>query len=573
MNRTSTDDGPPPEAPRLPAGASPAEPAGSPPTASGLLPAWARGRAVERLWFSPSGAAVAVLARDVTAEELFRRLAGLPGTLFLDSCPQLQERRPAQPPIEARARTAIGPSRFLAGLGRYSFVAALPALTIHAAGPADIPAALDRVRGTLAACRVPTLPGLPPFQGGLAGLLSYEFGLAQLGIDPNRGASSPPEVPVIHLGFYDVVAAFDHATGCGWILSQGLAADGETAGPGLVVPTAGAARRRRALTRLEAFLAALDDSGRQDADRAVERQRASVRRVGGDPRSLHPDSTHDEKAFCEMVGRAIEYVRAGDIFQVNCAQTLTLPLECRPQDLHASARRVNPAPFAAFYDLGNGRSIVSGSPERFLQVSRGVVRMHPIKGTRPILRRPEADLFAGDDLAASAKDRAENVMIVDLVRNDLSRVCRDDSVRVEALCRLERYAYVQHLVSVVAGRLAAGRTPLDAILAALPAGSVTGAPKHRACEIIAELEARPRGAYCGSLGYLGFDDSADWNLLIRTFLAAGDRLSFPVGGGITSASDPLQEYRETLDKAEGLLRAVALAAAPGSSAEAGGSPG
>jgi len=530
---------------------------------------------VERLWFSPSGAAVAVLAPDITAVGLFERLAGRPGTLFLDSCPDPSAGRPAG---EASSAAGNGPPRFLAGLGRHSFVAALPAFTIQARGPADIPAALDRLRATLAACRVPTLPGLPPFQGGLAGLFSYEFGLAQLGIDPAGGASNRPEVPAIHLGFYDVVAAFDHANGSGWILSQGLAADADPAADASIVPTAGAARRRRALVRLEAFLEALDGNrvgGEARAGEADGRARAP-QAVGpgtadapspGLPAAGHAASSHDERAFSEMVARAIEYVRAGDIFQVNCAQTLSLPLECRPQQLHAAARMANPAPFAAFYDLGGGRSIVSGSPERFLQVSRGVVRMHPIKGTRPILRRPEADLFAGDDLAASVKDRAENVMIVDLVRNDLSRVCRDASVRVESLCRLERYAYVQHLVSIVAGRLAAGRTPLDAVLAALPAGSVTGAPKHRACEIIAELEARPRGAYCGSLGYLGFDDSADWNLLIRTFWAAGGRLSFPVGGGITAASDPRQEYRETLDKAEGLLRAVALAAAPGTVGE------
>jgi para-aminobenzoate synthetase component 1 len=183
--------------------------------------------------------------------------------------------------------------------------------------------------------------------------------------------------------------------------------------------------------------------------------------------------------------------------------------------------------------------------------------MHPIKGTRRMLASPEADLYAGEDLEHSEKDRAENVMIVDLVRNDLSRVCTAESVRVEALCRLERYRYVQHLVSIVAGRLRPGLTPLDALDAAIPGGSVTGAPKHRACEIISQLEGFVRGAYCGSLGYVGFDGTADFNLLIRTFVVGPDSITCAVGGGITASSDPAAEYAETLHKAEGMLRVLA----------------
>jgi para-aminobenzoate synthetase component 1 len=184
------------------------------------------------------------------------------------------------------------------------------------------------------------------------------------------------------------------------------------------------------------------------------------------------------------------------------------------------------------------------SPERFLQLTGREVRMHPIKGTRRVIASPEADLYAGADLEASAKDRAENVMIVDLVRNDLARVCEPASVRVESLCRLERYRYVQHLVSIVAGRLRRGLGPVDALLAALPAGSVTGAPKHRACEII------------GTLGYLGLDGAADFNLLIRTFVVSPAGVSFAAGGGVTAASDPEAERAESLHKAEGMLRVL-----------------
>jgi para-aminobenzoate synthetase component 1 len=173
-----------------------------------------------------------------------------------------------------------------------------------------------------------------------------------------------------------------------------------------------------------------------------------------------------------------------------------------------------------------------------------------------MIASPEADLYAGADLEASAKDRAENVMIVDLVRNDLARVCVPASVRVEALCRLERYRYVQHLVSIVAGRLRPGLGPLDAFEAAIPGGSVTGAPKHRACEIISALEGVARGAYCGSLGYLGLDGAADFNLLIRTLVVGPGTISFAAGGGITAASDPAAEHAESLHKAEGMLRVL-----------------
>jgi para-aminobenzoate synthetase component 1 len=256
-----------------------------------------------------------------------------------------------------------------------------------------------------------------------------------------------------------------------------------------------------------------------------------------------------------MVQAGIDAVHAGDIFQVNLAQRLVVAADIDPVALHLAARRINPAPFAACFDSGDGH-LVSMSPERFIQAARGVVRMHPIKGTRRILSSPEADLYAGADLEASGKDRAENVMIVDLVRNDLARVCSPGSVRVEALCRLERYRYVQHLVSVVAGRLRPGLGVLDALAAGIPGGSITGAPKQRACEIISDLEGIARGPYCGCLGYLGLDGSADFNLLIRTFVVGPGVVSFSAGGGITAASDPAAEYAESLHKAEGMLRVL-----------------
>ena len=185
-----------------------------------------------------------------------------------------------------------------------------------------------------------------------------------------------------------------------------------------------------------------------------------------------------------------------------------------------------------------------------------MVETRPIKGTRPRTARPEADLFAGDELRRSEKDRAENVMIVDLLRNDLARVCHPDSVCVTQLCELERYEFVQHLVSAVQGELEEGRSSLDLIRAAFPGGSISGAPKVRAMEIIAEIEPTARGPYCGALGYVGFDGSMDLNILIRTITAGRGWWQMPVGGGIVAQSDPRREYEETWHKATGLLRSL-----------------
>ncbi|MGH7192646.1 MAG: anthranilate synthase component I family protein, partial [Candidatus Saccharimonadales bacterium] len=253
--------------------------------------------------------------------------------------------------------------------------------------------------------------------------------------------------------------------------------------------------------------------------------------------------------------RAIEYIGAGDIFQVNLSQRLLYPARDDAAQLYLRLRQRNAATFAGYFDLG-GFQIASASPERFLQVHDRQVEARPIKGTRRRTRLAEADLFAGDELRASEKDRSENVMIVDLLRNDLARVCRAESVRVTQLCELELYEYVQHLVSAVRGRLADEHQPLDLLRAAFPGGSVTGAPKVRSMEIIAELEPTARGAYCGGLGYLGFDGTLDTNILIRTITAGRSWWQFPVGGGIVAQSVPSLEYEETWHKAEGLLRAL-----------------
>ncbi len=479
-------------------------------------------------WFTASGALVAELTTGDDLIDLLRRSARWPGTLFLDSA------------TGSFPRASVMETDPAAGLlDRYSFLAVDPFEWLVIDREKNDAAAI--VENAIAAHRSPTIPGLPPFQGGVAGLLAYDFGLISVGVNPPKDHIA--SIPLVVLGSYDVVFAVDHVRGRGWMISQGLPALGPVE------------RRRRALRRAAQVL------DRLQASDYVQVQKTFC----WPPAVSQPLQGHESiAASCsrnqhlDRVRQTIEKIRDGDVFQVNLAQTLAAKGVFDPVELYLRLREENAAPFAGYFDCGDDLQVASASPERFLQVVRSGVRMHPIKGTRRIIERPEADLFAAGDLESSAKDRAENVMIVDLVRNDLSKVCMAESVTVEVLCRLERYRYVQHLVSVVSGRLRQGLGPLDAVREAVPGGSVTGAPKQRACEIISELEQLNRGAYCGSLGYVGFDGVSDWNLLIRTFTVNAGYLWFAVGGGITAASDPSAEYDETLHKAEGMIRALAV---------------
>jgi para-aminobenzoate synthetase component 1 len=261
------------------------------------------------------------------------------------------------------------------------------------------------------------------------------------------------------------------------------------------------------------------------------------------------------------VRRVREYIFAGDIFQANLSQRFEAPLREPSWSLYRRLRAINPAPFAAFLEYG-GTAIVSASPERFLRVHERRVEARPIKGTRPRGIGPEHDAALGRALTESEKDRAENLMIVDLLRNDLSRVCIPGTVRVPELFALEHYSTVHHLVSTVIGELAPGHDAVDLLCAAFPGGSVTGAPKVRAMEIIAELEPSCRGIYCGAIGYLSVTGALDTSVVIRTYLAlagadAAARVYFSAGGGIVADSDPEDEYRETLDKGRALIEALA----------------
>jgi para-aminobenzoate synthetase component 1 len=390
---------------------------------------------------------------------------------------------------------------------------------------------------------------LPPFQGGLAGAFGYGLNRAlEPRVPPDRFDEFPS--PKLALGVYDWVVSFDHEARRAWLVSTGFA-DGDMGEEW--------ERQVQAEYRLGEVLRLLRAPGPPRPPRLPES--APLPASALCPQHPLPGfpgvtSNFDRAGYEAAVRRAVQYVHAGDCFQVNLSQRLLAPLREHPLDLYARLRTLNPAPFAGYFDAGDFQ-ILSASPERFLRVyPDGEVETRPIKGTRPRGATPDEDAALAVELAASVKDRAENVMIVDLLRNDIGKVCEYGSVRVPRVCEVETFRFVHHLVSEVRGKLRTRLGPLDLLEAAFPGGSVTGAPKVRAMEIIAELEPTARGPYCGSLGWIGFDGAMDTNILIRTFTAGRGWVQFPVGGGIVADSDPAREYEETLHKAAGLLKAL-----------------
>ncbi len=488
-----------------------------------------------------------------------------------DSAALVEELVPAPDPLETCARfqglpfvVFLDSATDVEHLGRYSFVTADPATAVRSKGlltqqlvdgrwtrvAAD---PLVHLRALLEPHAAAPLADLPPFQGGAAGYVGYDWGMMLERVP--RPRYDDLSVPDVQLGLYDWVIAWDHAARRAWVISTGI-------------PERGAAREQRAAKRLEFVKERL--AVRPGAGGLPERQDDAVA-PGAPPRPARrsaapsypvPDvpgvrSNFTRDGYLDAVARVIDYVFAGDIFQANLSQRLEAPLAGTPLELYRRLRRRNPAPFAAYLDFGD-LVVASSSPERFLRVEPdGRVETRPIKGTRPRGLSPEHDAALAQALAESDKDRAENVMIVDLLRNDLSRVCRAGTVRVPELFAIEHYATVHHLVSTVVGDLAPEHGPLDLLRAAFPGGSITGAPKVRAMQIIAELEPTRRAVYCGAIGYLSRTGALDTSIVIRTYLVLGRDVYVQVGGGIVADSDPEQEYRETLDKARGLIVALA----------------
>ena len=426
-------------------------------------------------------------------------------------------------------------------LGRYSFLAADPfqLVEIPSAQFSDDP--FVEARSVLQEFPVSTVDGLPPFQGGAAGIASYELGrcwerLPVATIDEFQ-------LPALTIGIYDWVLAWDHQQYRCWLISHGFPEKNEPA------------REDRARNRLDEVLFTL----RSELHREVKTPVSLRADIESEAHSLDElpglISNFTRDGYLATVERVIEYIRAGDIYQANLSQRLLFPTDDDPLSTYLRLRNCNPAPFAGYF-VHDDWVVLSASPERFLSVSGKTVETRPIKGTRQRRAASEVDLFTSDELQESEKDVAENVMIVDLLRNDLSRVCRPGSVRVPKLCSLESYETVHHLVSEIQGELCEGKDAWDLLTATFPGGSITGCPKVRAMEIITELEQVARGPYCGSLFYVGFDGTMDSNILIRTMTQRHGWLQMPVGGGVTAQSNPEAEYAETLHKAAGMIRAL-----------------
>ncbi|QEF98289.1 Aminodeoxychorismate synthase component 1 [Stieleria maiorica] len=477
------------------------------------------------------------LASGLDTAELFQAVAGLPGRVWLDSATGQTSPESAVDDVVRR-------------LSRYSFLSADPIRRLVAyPGQPNPWDELSRL--------VVRLPGdvdesLPPFQGGLVGVVGYE---AARWLEPveladcHQHQTDDLPTPAISFGVYDWAIAIDHFEDRSWLICQGFTAEDFDAGES--DHRSAATRTQTANQRADQIIDLISAVQPKNAD-----QRQFQRRFdpANDNRSdVHSNFTGEE--FRAAVAEIVDRIRCGDSFQVNLAQRLTTTSTLDPAALYLRLRDANPAPFAGFYDGGDFQ-VLSSSPEGFLQLRDRHVETRPIKGTVPRTGDEAADAKLADQLLRSEKDRAENVMIVDLMRNDLSRVCRDESVVVSRLCEIERYQFVQHLVSVVEGDLVDGVDAVDVLRACFPGGSVTGAPKIEAMKTIAQLERNPRGPYCGSMGYFGCGGGADFNILIRTITATGGRLQIPVGGGITARSQPAAEEAETWAKAIGMLNAL-----------------
>ncbi|MDH5510190.1 MAG: aminodeoxychorismate synthase component I [Nitrospinota bacterium] len=457
----------------------------------------------------------------IAPERLFPAFAAKPGFIWLDS------------------------GRVMGGQSRWSFMMWSPEQVIggrvgefyHAVG--DLPQRpiidpFETLRDILSfgEARLPhdgylEETGVPPFTGGAAGFFGY--GLQTLTEPSTRLAGKAPSAEGdIWVGIYGAVAAFDQLKGELTLATS--VKDSEN-------PAVALDRMEEEILQAEAVTSNRSESVSSDSGK----------------RNL-VKSNFTREGFMTAVERVRSYIEQGDCYQANIAQRFFAE-DTMDDTLYLKLREINPAPFGAYINTGAAR-ILSVSPERFIRLRGDMAETMPVKGTRPRGRLPMEDNLLKLELFDSEKDRAENVMIVDLLRNDFSKVCLPHSVAAPDICRLEEHPTVFHLVSTVVGRLRPGLGPLDLLKSAFPGGSVTGAPKIRAMEIIDELEPDPRGAYCGAIGYIGYGGGMDTSVTIRTMVRADGKISFHAGGGITYSSDPSEEYQETLDKARALIEAV-----------------
>lgn len=424
-------------------------------------------------------------------------------------------------------------------MGRFSIVTANPFLEFHSSGSRceiSVPGGASCVQygnpwylleAWLARFELSRQPDVPFPLGGCFGVWGYELGAFSATMPRSIGCHTA-EVGDCHMGFYDSLIVWDHHLAQVLLVSTGFQADGRR--------TNEAAQRARKF-----WLERMESKG--DSRESV------------DPAHARAGSNMSRQSFISRVTRAQELIRRGDIYQVNIAQRFTANWNAPAWSLFERLAAQSPAPYAAYYDAGNWQ-IASSSPELFMKFSGSGVTTRPIKGTRPRSSDPFRDTQFGFELQTSAKEAAELVMITDLLRNDLGRCCSYGSVQVPELMLLERFAQVQHLVSTIKGELRPGVSHLEALSRCFPGGSITGAPKIRAMQVINELEPCARGPYTGALGYLGWNGESQLSILIRAAVVAHGKTRFHAGAGIVADSDPEAEYDETLAKARGFLDAL-----------------
>jgi anthranilate synthase component 1 len=417
-------------------------------------------------------------------------------------------------------------------VSRYSFIGCNPR-KIYQAKPGDRDP-LASLQQELANYRPVSVPGLPPFTGGAVGYLGYEF-IHSVENSVPLAARDELGVPMMWFMLCDSVLAFDRAhQTMRLIVNAHIGAD----------PNAAYDEARAELARMQAALALPS---------------ALVSATLGDSGAVQvPAGNFTQAAFEKMVEDSKEFIRAGDIFQIVLSQRFSRKFTKTPLDLFRALRTVNPSPYMFLLETGEF-SLVGASPEVHVRLTERKVEIRPIAGTRPRGKNPAEDAALEKELLADVKERAEHLMLVDLARNDIGRVCSFGSIKVPEFMTIERYSHVMHIVSQVEGQLAPERSAFDLMRATFPAGTVSGAPKIRAMQLIAEKESTQRGSYAGALGYFSYNGNLDSCITLRTALVKDGVVHIQAGAGIVADSVPAAEYQETLNKASALFKAISLA--------------
>jgi len=489
--------------------------------------------------YFPDFATFRALARGVHLVPVYRRLLG-----------------DALTPVSAFHKIDSGPTACLfesviggEKVGRYSFLAAQPFLQLEARGnqitivdaagrrefACDDP--LDELKTRVEAVRSATIAELPPFTSGAVGYAGYD--VIRYTENLPHAPANDRQLPDLAFAFYDHMIVFDHVNKTNVVVAMARL---DKFGDDLAGAYADAQRRvDQLVAQLEAPGPGLPPA---DIDTAGQT-------------TIEYQSNFSQRDFESAVDKCVEYIRAGDIFQVVISQRLELEVQSAPFEIYRTLRVVNPSPFM-FYLRTPSVTLVGSSPEIMVRVVEGKVTVRPLAGTRRRGASEEEDRRLAEELLADPKERAEHVMLVDLGRNDVGRVARYGSVELTDVMTIERYSHVMHITSNVSGQLAPGKDAFDALRACVPAGTVSGAPKVRAMEIIDEIEPHRRGPYAGAVGYVDFNGNMDTCIALRTLVVQGNKAYVQAGAGIVADSQPAEEYQETLNKARGLLKAIEI---------------